>query len=151
MRIRLFIVGILAFSPFTRGVAADENHNTEESLEEAFLFFPAVATAEMSVSQFDEGCRKDEGKLQIEGDIHTCVVGRMTLRKVTVKGQGRRGMAGVKTTNGDAYKYLVGKMGPEDTKETQASATLYTWNREKGVKITLSVGDKGTMVTVELP
>lgn len=151
MRKELFIVGILAFAPFTSGVAADENSETEESLEEAFLLFPAFATAEMSVSQFDEGCRKDEGRLQIQGDIHTCVVGRMTLRKVTAKDRGRQGMAGVKTTNGDAYKYLVGKMGPEDAKETQSSATFYTWNREKGVKITLSVGDKGTMVTVELP
>lgn len=60
-------------------------------------------------------------------------------------------MAGVKTTRGDAYEYLAGKMGPENTKEKQSSATLYTWNREEGFKITLSVGDKGTMVTVELP
>ena len=151
MRKKLFIVGILALAPFTSGVAADKKYDTEESLEEAFLLFPAVATAEMSVSQFDEGCRKDEGKLQVQGDIHTCVVGRMTLRKATAKGRGRQGMAGVKTTNGDAYKYLAGKMGPEDTKEKQSSATLYTWNRDKGFKITLSVGDKGTMVTVELP
>ena len=61
------------------------------------------------------------------------------------------GMAGVKTTRGDAYEYLAGKMGPENTKEKQSSATLYTWNRDKGLKITLSVGDQGAMVTVELP
>ena len=151
MRKRLFMVGILAFVPFPSGVAADQRDDIEESVEEAFLLFPAVATAEMSVSQFDEGCRKDDGKLHVQGDTHTCVVGHMTLRKLATKSRGRQGMAGVKTTRGDAYEYLAGKMGPENTKEKQLSATLYTWNRDKGFKITLSVGDEGTMVTVELP
>ena len=32
-------------------------------------------------------------------------------------------MAGVRTTRGDAYEYLAGKMGRENTKEKQSSAT----------------------------